>query len=62
MLRTKLDMESVRADVAKELSAILEAGVPLVYRENGIIVEVKKLDTVKSDNLSQEIHFHTAAE
>ena len=55
-------MESVRADVAKELSAILEAGVPLVYRENGIIVEVKKLDTVKSDNLSQEIHFHTAAE
>ena len=62
MLRTKLNMDSVRSDVANELASILEAGVPLVYRENGIIVEVKKLDNTNAEFPTEKHYFRTAAE
>ena len=62
MLRTKLNMDSVRSDVANELASILEAGVPLVYRENGIIVEVKKLDNTNAEFPTEKHYVRTAAE
>ena len=62
MLRTKLDMVSVRADVVEELAEVIEAGVPLVYRENGVVVEVRKLATLQNSERPEEIHFSAAAE
>jgi biotin operon repressor len=43
---TKLDMESVRADVQREIRQLREKGIPLTYIKDGKLVREKLLKPV----------------
>ena len=60
--RTSLNMDAVQEQVQSQLDKLIDAGIPMVYEEDGRVIEVKVLKTRTTPLNSNKMKHMTAAE